>query len=111
MKHTDAEIIQCARRRVHYVEIQKGKRLVFGFMCLAMLLLPALGIGCVREKLGTADYAFLMDGKFAAGVLAGVLFCLWLMIGVLGTWSMYRDTFGHGLDMHRLLVKLADQKD
>ena len=110
-RRTDEEIIEYARNRVRYVEMQKGKRLVLGFMCLAILLMPLLGVACLREKLGAANYAFLLDGEFAAGVLAGLMFCFWLSVGLLGTWTMYRDILGNGLDTCRLLVKLAEQKD
>ena len=37
MKYTEEEILAYARKRIHYVDLQKGKRLVLGFMGVCVI--------------------------------------------------------------------------
>ena len=97
MKYTDEQIIQHAERYVARMQIQRGMRIVFGFMCAATIALPLLWLACLKDRFTFDDYRFLLDQHFLAGVAAGVGLAGWFAVCIIGTLRMFMGT--HGIDM------------
>ena len=110
-KYSEDELIRYAKGQIGYFTMQKGRRLVLGYTAVATLLTPLLGLACIRDKLGLANYGFLLDKEFAAGVLGGTMFSGWLLVCVVGTMRTFRLLDGKEIEVYRLLVEMAEKKN
>jgi hypothetical protein len=108
MKYSEDEIVAFARSHIRFVEQQKGKRLVLGFMGAGFLVLVML-LGILVEKASeTMEANLFLDVKFIMGTAMG--FMLFFVVGLAGlaVVRMFSGFYGKDIEVYRLLVRLKD---
>lgn len=110
MEHTDEEIVSFAKSQIRFIDQQKGKRLVFGFMGVGGMVVVILLAAMLLEKSEKVGGLF-QDEIFLLGVAFGILAVLALGISVLGFLRMFSMLHGKDIGVYRLLVKWHEEKN
>jgi len=110
MKYTDEEIIAYARSRIQFIDQQKGKRLVLGFMGIGVIAMFILLIQMIKEKSEKSGANVLLDDRFLAGIAIGILILMSVGFGALAVVRMFDGCYGKEIEAYRLLVRLKDER-
>ena len=91
--------------------MQKGMRIVWGFMCIATIAVPILGLGCLKERFLFEHYEFILKEHFLAGICAGVGLAMWLAVCIIGTLRMFQGMYGVEMATYRFVIRKMREDD
>ncbi len=111
MNYTQDEIVAYARAQIRFREQAKGKRLILGFLGLAVIVNCVLVIQMIKTKADQLGVAWLQDAGFLTGFGLGVLACLFVGAAAVCLVRLFPAMYGQDIEVYRLLVRLtADSK-
>jgi hypothetical protein len=108
MKYTEEEILAYARSRIRFIDQQKGKRSVLGFMGICVIVIFLCLIQMIKEKSEKTGADLLLDERFLEGIAMGILIILTLGFASVAVVRMFAGLYGKEIEACRLLVKLKD---
>jgi len=109
MKYTDEEIFAHARSQIRFMDQQKGKRSVLGFMGIGVIVIFVCLIQMIKEQSEKTGTELLLDEKFLSGIAMGILVILGLGISSLAVVRMFSFFYGKEIEVYRLLLRLKDE--
>ena len=110
MKHFEEEILAYAELRIRFVDQQKGKRLILGFLGMGMIVVLFMWlhiINKVSEKIGANLWK---DEKFILGILVGFIIVVFAEASALAVVRVFGSLYDKEIEAYRMLVKLKDGK-
>ncbi|MGA2554820.1 MAG: hypothetical protein ABSG04_00905 [Verrucomicrobiota bacterium] len=111
MKYTEEEIVAYARSRIRFIDQQKGKRSVLGFMGICVIVALLLLIQMINEKSEKSGADLFLDERFLSGIAMGIFIIISLGFSVLAFLRMFANFYGKEIEAYRLLVRLQDEKN
>jgi len=109
MKYIDEEIFAHARSQIRFMDQQKGKRSVLGFMGIGVIVIFVCLIQMIKEQSEKTGTELLLDEKFLSGIAMGILVILGLGISSLAVVRMFSFFYGKEIEVYRLLLRLKDE--
>src|ERR1700722_62350 len=110
MKYAEEEIFAYARSRIRFIDQQRGKRLILGFMGIGLIVMFISSIQMVNEKSDKIGTKLLLDEKFLLGTAMGFLIFILLCLAALAVVRMFANLYGREIEAYRLLLKLKDRR-
>jgi hypothetical protein len=111
MKYSEEEILAYARSRIRFIDQQKGKRSILGFLGLGVIVMFITLIRMINEKSEKIGTDLLLDEKFLMGIAMGIMIFIFLGIAALGVVRMFGELYGKEIETCRLLVMLKDERN
>lgn len=111
MKYTDEEIVAYARSQIRFMDQQKGKRSVLGFVGIGVIVIFVCLIQMIKEQSDRIGSDLLLDERFISGIAMGILTILSLGFSALAVVRMVSSLYGKEIEVYRLLLKLHSESE
>jgi uncharacterized membrane protein (DUF485 family) len=111
MKYTEEEVLAYARSRIRFIDQQKGRRLILGFMGIGVIVVFIDLILMIQKKSERIGTDLLLDEKFLMGITMGILIFFLLGICALVVARMFTELYGKEIQAYRLLIRLKDERN
>jgi ABC-type xylose transport system permease subunit len=106
--YTEEQVLDYARRRIKFMDEQKGKRSAMAFSGIMLIALLIWFVRMISEKSDRIGTNLFADEKFIYGVAAGVVFIILGIAASLSVVSMISPLYAREIETYRLLIKLKD---
>ena len=108
----ESEVIEKAEARLRWLDAQKSDQKVgLTIFSVCLLIQPFLIAFCIKSKV--MDWSFLGDGHFGAGVLAGLMLSIWVLVvtvGLRGILTHYKTIHQEAEILRGLLAKVESNQ-